>query len=156
MDVEIVFFGSNSPRMRPEKAIFDPRRPILLKFWNFGTLSGSWTWCTSFTWCTSWYSFDAENSAHAILDSPEISKTWKCARNGSPWLENQHKAMIFAAFFETELMAAAVSVKTMIFEQFWSFVIFWFFSIGESSIRCKTKAWHRTTQADRWIVTRSE
>ena len=60
---------------------------------------------------------DAEYSAHAILDSPEISKTQKCSRNGSPWLENQHNPDEISYFFEPELMAAAVLVKTIVFDE---------------------------------------
>ena len=48
----------------------------------------------------------------------KITKTQKCSRNGSPWLENQHKLVHFSRFFETELMVAAVLVKTIVFEQF--------------------------------------
>ena len=68
---------------------------------------------------------DAEYSAHAILDSPEISKTQTCSRNGSPWLENQHEAVIFSAFFEARLMVT--TVKTMIFVNFVFFLFSDFF-----------------------------
>ena len=73
------------------------------------------------------YTFDAEYSAHAILDSPQfskIAKTQKSSRNGSPWLENQQNPDQISYFFEPELMAAAVLVKTIVFDQF---LIFWFF-----------------------------
>ena len=75
------------------------------------------------------HTFDAEYLTHAILDSPEISKTQKCSRNGSPWLENQHEAVIFSAFFEARLMVTTVLVKTIVFDQFLIFLFFDFFSI---------------------------
>ena len=82
--------------------------------------------------CTS----DAEYSEHAVLDSPEISKTQKYSRDGSPWLENQHQINKISYFFEPELMAAAVLVKTIVFDQFLIFLFFDFLGVGESGIRC--------------------
>ena len=48
-------------------------------------------------------------------------KTQKSSRNGSPWLENQHNTDQNQYFFEPELMAAAVLVKTMVFDMFFFF-----------------------------------
>ena len=70
--------------------------------------------------------FGAEYSAHAILDSPQISKTQKYSRNGSTWLENQHNLDEIPYFFEPELIAAAVLVKTFVFDQLP--MLFFFFS----------------------------
>ena len=59
----------------------------------------------------------------------KLTKTLKCSRNGSPWLENQQKVMLFQWFFKTELMVASIFVKTLIFDQFWTFFDFLDFSI---------------------------
>ena len=67
---------------------------------------------------------------HARLFSQPIghplthTKTQKCSRNGSPWLQNQHKAQRFAAFFEIKLVLACVRAKTLIFDKLWKIVFF--------------------------------
>ena len=117
---------------------------LLLPDFFPGLNKRTWKTPTGYAYWVLNNTFDAEYSAHAILDSPQISKTQKCSRNGSPWLENQHKIDEIPYFSEPELMAAAVLVKTIVFDlflNFWFFVLFfyYFLVVGESSIWCREK-----------------
>ena len=61
---------------------------------------------------------DAEYSAHAILDSPEISKNknvHETGRHGSKININRFKPH---QFFGADLMVTSISAKTLIFDQF--------------------------------------
>ena len=60
----------------------------------------------------------------------KFTKIQKCSRNGSPWLENQHKIYQNDYFFEPVVMAAAVLVKTIVFDKFLIFFCFFVFLGG--------------------------